>query len=165
MQSGPSCEDAEIAYVTAYLAKRRSPLASFAGEIVELSDKNGLDDRFIVALAGAETTYGTSKTWDSATAGIYNVFDNGAHCAGTKPNYFCKTVNPYSGYGQSIAGVIQLLGSGRAFQPYTSTRDIFSIYERGDITKTSPGQDLLDTIYGSPQLQGNLSNVRKPRCP
>jgi hypothetical protein len=39
-------------------------------------DIDGLDDRFIVALAGGETSYGTNPLWNSASAGIYNVFSN-----------------------------------------------------------------------------------------
>ena len=131
---------------------------------MEFSDAFGIDDRFIVALAGVETTYGTNPNWDSSTAGIYNVFSNGFHCAGLKANYFCRIVNPYSSYGQAIYDVIDILSSRREYKRYNSAANIYSVYEEGNVNKIAPAQGTLDTIYGD-QLHGNLNNIRTPRCP
>ena len=158
----PSCDDTETAYLTTYLNQRHSPLAAYASEFVEFSDIQGLDDRFIVALAGVESTYG--KGQNPAGSGQYNAFSNGAHCAALGVNAYCRTVNPYTDFGQAIAGAIDLIGSGAAYQPYSSTQNIYSIYERGDINVISGNQGLLDQIYGA-QMKGDVSNVRKPRCP
>jgi RHS repeat-associated protein len=158
----PTCDQTETAYLTTYLNQRNSPLAAYASEFVEFSDIQGIDDRFIVALAGVESTYG--KAQNPAGSGQYNAFSNGAHCAALGVNAYCRTVNPYTDFGQAIADVINLIGSGKRYEPYSSTQNIYSIYERGDINVISGNQGLLDRIYGV-QMKGDVSDVRKPRCP
>jgi hypothetical protein len=141
----------ETLYVSAYLAKYNSPLAAYAAFIVDDSDQSGIDDHFIVALAGAETTYGTNirvRQW-----GRYNAFSNGAH----------RVSNPYANFTQAIEDAIQLLTHDPRYTSFSSTQSIYSIYEQGDVNKTSPRQGTLDSIYGQ-QLGGDLSNVRIPRC-
>jgi len=151
----PTCEQAETAYVYSYLSKYKSPLAAYAATIVQDSDAAGIDDRFIVAIAGAETTYGNIKHAD--TWGLYNVFDNSTHCV-SLTNPHCAAVNPFSSYVAAINNVTSLIGSGKPYQGESSANDIFSTYTGGESTKT------LDEIYQK-QLKGNLSNVRDPRCP
>ena len=71
----PSCEQTETTYVNNYLSKYNSPLAQYAGFIVAYSDLLGVDDRFIVALAGVESIYGKTQQ-SSPTWGYYNAFSN-----------------------------------------------------------------------------------------
>jgi RHS repeat-associated protein len=144
------CEALEAAYLTGYLSSHGSPLAAYALEIVQASDMNGIDDRFIVALAGVESTYGKHLGW-----GPYNAWNNGAH---RTPRTF------YSNWIQSIGDVTFLLGNDPRYTPYDSTSDIYSVYEEGNVNQPAPGQGTLDKIYGK-QLGGDLSDVRIPRCP
>jgi RHS repeat-associated protein len=148
------CENNEIGYLTSYLTSYGSPLASSAAQIVYDADAAGLDDRFIVALAGAETTYGKIKhprTW-----GTYNVFDNALHCDSLS-NPMCVVVDPYTSYAQAISGVLAVL-TGPLYTGLNTTDTIFPKYSNGG----SPGT--LDTIYQ--QLGGtNTTNVRTARCP
>ena len=153
--SVPSCDTQEIAYVTAYLSKRGSPLADDAGEIVEFSDAYGIDDRFIVALAGIESIYGktqqTSPTW-----GYYNAFSNGAHCIALNRNpgphhSDCYTINPYTSYDQAIFDAVTLLtgpkyfGSGlvtpatinKRYNRTPTTDDLVTIYKQMVPTATA----------------------------
>lgn len=141
----PSCEDLETAYITAYLTAQGSPLAGYASEIVQDSDADGLDDRFIVALAGVETTYGKYMNW-----GANNAFNNGH--------------TNYPSFAQAIEAVINLIAYGQKYVKYQSANNIYSVYEEGNVKKKAPAQGTLDTIYQN-QLGGNLSNVRTPRCP
>jgi hypothetical protein len=160
----PTCEDIETAYVTTYLTKRHSPLAADARTIVHNSITAGIDERFIVALAGVETTYGTSRTWDSKTAGIYNVFSSSIHCAALKPDYFCTKINPYTSYQQAINGTIQQLNA-RLYSGLNSVVDIYNLYETGNVKTAAPALDLLqNTIYKN-QLHGDQSDIRQSRCP
>jgi RHS repeat-associated protein len=144
------CEALEAAYLTGYLSSHGSPLAAYALEIVQASDMNGIDDRFIVALAGIESGYGEHLGW-----GPYNAWNNGAH---RSPRTF------YSNWIQSIGDVTFLLGNDPRYTPYDSTADIYSVYEEGNINQPAPRQGKLDQIYGN-QLGGDLSDVRIPRCP
>jgi len=154
------CENNEAAYLKTYLSRYNSPLANWALTIVQDSDAQGLDDRFIVALSGIESRYGTTQHRDSW--GQYNVFSNGAHCA-TLDNPHCSTVDPYSNYGQAIDGVTQLLRPGGSYGAFNSTAAIYALYETGNANTQSAGTPLLNRIYGN-QLHGDVSDVRKPRC-
>ena len=146
--SSPDCDQLEIDYITAYLKRYKSPLAAFAATIFDDSQAQGLDDRFIVALAGVESTYGKYLNW-----GAFNGFNNGAHKR-----------SGYSSWAEAIDDVSSLIGSGANYTPYNSAAQIYSVYEQGDVKKTAPAQRLLDQIYGK-QLGGNLSDVRVTRCP
>jgi RHS repeat-associated protein len=143
----PTCEQTETAYVAAYLTKYNSPLAAYASTIVADSDAAGLDDRFIVALAGVETTYGTHglNSW-----GTNNAFNNGHQ--------------DFSTLGDAISAVINLIGRCADYTKYKSAQNIYSVYEEGNVKVVAPAQGILNQIYGK-QLSGNLSNVRDPRCP
>ena len=44
--------------IQAYLKQKGSPLAAFAGDFVRTGQKYGLDPRFLVAISGAETSFG-----------------------------------------------------------------------------------------------------------
>ncbi len=158
----PTCEQTETAFVSSYLSKYNSPLAAYAGWIVTQSDLYGIDDRFIVALAGRETSYGTNPLWNSTAAGIYNVFSNSQHCASVGVLSFCKKVNPYPSYGAAISDVISTISASPYYQGLQSSDDIYDEYNLG-----GPGgpDKLLDVIYGGTKLQGNLANVRFARCP
>jgi RHS repeat-associated protein len=136
-----SCELTETAYVYSYLSKYNSPLAQYAGFIVADSDLFGIDDRFIVALAGVESIYGktqqTSPTW-----GFYNAFSNAAHCQALSATSDCYKVNPYSNYGAAISDVINLITGGKYFGSGLNTvQSIYDLYNR------VPSANQLVTIY------------------
>jgi RHS repeat-associated protein len=156
----PTCEQSETAFVSAYLSKRNSPLAGYASYIVAASDLSGIDDRFIVALAGVETTYGktqqTSPTW-----GHYNAFNNSAHCAALSSTSDCGKADPYSSYGEAITDVISLLTGGKYFgSGLVTPGTINSTYNR------TPTTDDLVTIYQQldPKATTNFK-VNFSRCP
>jgi RHS repeat-associated protein len=152
----------ETLFVTSYLGRYHSPLAADASEIVNRSFTAGIDDRFIVALAGVETTYGTNPKWDSSSAGLYNVFDMGNHCATLGTLSMCTKVNPYPSYIAAIDDVIGLFSRG-AYKGLNSLADIYNLFETGNVNTTSPKLSLLDTIYSN-QLHGDPSDIRKNRC-
>jgi RHS repeat-associated protein len=143
----PTCLEIETAFVYGYLQRRGSPLARYAEELVTFANRAGLDDRFIVALAGIESLYGRTLNpkW-----GTFNAFNNGH-------------IN-YSNFGEAIDSVIALLALDLRYTPYRSTVNIYSVYERRNVNTLSQGQTTLDKIYQD-QLGGNLSNIRQPRCP
>ena len=63
--------------------------------IVTEADLTNLDDRFIVALAGAENTFGATanslvQAVHAISWGYYNSFDNIQHCAALGYNAFCQ---------------------------------------------------------------------------
>jgi flagellum-specific peptidoglycan hydrolase FlgJ len=153
--------------VTAYLRRYKSPLASFAAEIVSEADKAGIDDRFIVALAGRETSYGTNPTWNSASAGIYNVFSNSQHCAGPGLS-MCQAFSAYSSYTSAIDDAVATISSSKYYAGLNSADDIYNQYNYGALVNNAGvpyGPDkILDDIYGGSRLRGDLSNVRSPRC-
>ena len=158
---GPECATLEISYLSRYLSKYGSPLAAQAQRIFEDSQAQGLDDRFIVALAGVESRYGTTQR--PATWGAYNAFSNAAHCA-TLDNPHCYKVNPYTGFGAAIDDVTTLIGSSPLYQGKNSTSEIYALYETGNANTPSASTPILDQIYGS-QLGGKIANVRQVRCP
>ena len=145
------CETQETLYIESYLMNHGSPFALYAPLIVSGSDINGLDDRFIVALAGVESGYGKHLGW-----GPYNAWNNGAH---KKPGTY------YNNWVDSIADVILALANSPLYTPYQSTKDIYSVWEEGDVNKPAPAQSTLDDIYGKKQLGGDINNIRTPRCP
>ena len=145
------CEEMETLYIAAYLpssAGAHSPLTAYAAQIVQEADEFGIDDRFIVALAGVETTYGTrgANSW-----GTNNVFNNGHQ--------------DFSSLGSAIDAVIRLLttSTNPNYISLHSTREIYGLYEVGDRNKTSGNQGLLDQIYAR-QLGGSSSDVKFSRC-
>jgi RHS repeat-associated protein len=148
----PTCEETETAWVSAYLRKRGSPLAAYADRIVAQSDAAGVDDRFIVALAGAETTYGknTSATW-----GKYNAWSDSAHCSIKDGD--CQTVNPFSSWLQAISAAITNITGSLYFgttPALTTTDAIYYKYSKGG------SSDLLNTIYLN-QMGGGLLTDKK----
>jgi RHS repeat-associated protein len=156
----PTCEQVETAYVYAYLSKYKSPLAAYASLIVTYSDTFGIDDRFIVALAGAESQYGktqqTSPTW-----GFYNAFSNGSHCQALSATSDCYKVNPYIGHGAAISDVIGLITGAKYFgSGLVTVEGVYDTYNR------VPSSDFLTTIYD--QLVPGATNNTKvnfSRCP
>ena len=46
--------------IKAYLAKKNSPLASYANDFIAVGAKYRIDPRFLVAISGAETSFGTA---------------------------------------------------------------------------------------------------------
>lgn len=166
----PTCEQGETNFIYDYLKKYNSPLANIASWIVTQSDLYGIDDRFIVALAGRETSYGTNPKWDSADASIFNLFSNSQHCATVGVLSFCKKANPYANYGAAVSDVISTIASSPYYQGLNSADDIYNEYNSGALTNPKTGvpygpDTLLDQIYGSKSLAGDLSDVRFARCP
>jgi hypothetical protein len=46
--------------ISSYLSKKGSPLAPYAKDFVEVGNKYGIDPRFLVAISGIETSFGTA---------------------------------------------------------------------------------------------------------
>jgi RHS repeat-associated protein len=160
VKTSPNCDTTEIAYVAGYLSKRGSPLASDADEIVEFSDAYGIDDRFVVALAGAESIYGKSQQ-DSPTWGYYNAFSNGSHCKALAPGSDCYKIDPYTSFDAAIFDAISLLTGKKYFgSGLVTVGDIYKTYNR------VPAADFLTTIYQQlvPTATAG-SKVNFSRCP
>jgi len=153
-----SCADTETAWLSSYLSQRGSPLASLAGSIVAESDSAGVDDRFIAALAGAESTYGknTLKTW-----GQYNARSDSQHCAIKAGD--CQAVNPFSSWSQALSAAITNITGPLYFGAGLVTTDaMYELYSHGG----SPS--ILNTIYlnqmGGGLIPGNPKEVDFSRC-
>jgi hypothetical protein len=95
------------------------------GLLVTDADEEGVDDRFIVALSGVESSYGKNIT---ATWGPYNAWSDSQHCALLQGH--CQSVNPYTNATQAIEGVINNITNGPYyFQSGLVTTDaIYSVY-------------------------------------
>jgi len=160
VKTTPDCDTTEIAYVAGYLSKRGSPLAGDADEIVEFSDAFGIDDRFVVALAGAESTYGKAQQ-NSPTWGYYNAFSNASHCKALSPGSDCYKVDPYTSFDAAIFDAISLLTGAKYFgSGLVTVGGIYKTYNR------VPAADFLTAIYQ--QLVPNAtvdSKVNFSRCP
>ncbi|MGA2883499.1 MAG: RHS repeat-associated core domain-containing protein, partial [Bryobacteraceae bacterium] len=156
-----NCENTETAWLSNYLSQRGSPLAAFAGSIVSQSDAAGVDDRFIAALAGAESTYGknTSATW-----GQYNAWSDSQHCAILSGD--CQAVNPFSSWSQAISAAIGNITGKNYFGANPSLTTTDSIYKR---YSNGASPSLLNTIYlnqmGGGLIPGNPKEVDFARCP
>jgi hypothetical protein len=129
--------------------------------IVEQSDNAGVDDRFIVALAGAESRYGTNI---QATWGPYNAWSDSQHCKIVKGH--CQSEDPLTSWTQAISGVIGNITGSLYFgaNPQLTTTDaIYKRYSHGG----SP--DTLDQIYllqmDGGLINGNKEEVNFARCP
>jgi len=127
-------------------------------DIVALSDAAGVEDRFIVALAGAESTCGknTSATWDQ-----YNARSDSTHCAILAGD--CQKVNPFATFSQALLAAINNIIDKNYFNAGLTTTDaIYKKYSNGG----SP--NLLDTIYlqqmGGGLVPGNPKEVDVARC-
>lgn len=145
-----SCEDTETAYLISYLDRYKptSPLIAYAQTIVDDSDLAGVDDRFIIALAGQESQYGTNLT-----RGPFNAWNNLAHTAHH---------NPYSSWNTAIRGVVSLITGGLYFGSGRNTTDsIYGTYNNSNL-KTNPDfpKQLasLNSIYLGQLGGGLLSN-------
>jgi hypothetical protein len=123
----PTCEDLESAFIETYLSKLGSPLASLARTMVTMSDAAGIDDRFIVALAGVESTYG--KNTRAASWGQYNAWSNSTHCAALIPGSHCQAINPYTSLLQALNSVVSLITGQSYFGAGLKTTDeIYGTY-------------------------------------
>jgi len=158
--TGSSCASTETAWLSAYLTKRGSPLASFAASIVALSDSDNVDDRFIVALSGAESTYGknTSATW-----GQYNAWSDSTHCAILSGD--CQTVNPFTSWSQAISAAVGNITGKNYFGANPSLTTTDAIYER---YSNGGSPSILNTIYlnqmGGGLIPSNPKEVDFARC-
>jgi RHS repeat-associated protein len=132
----PTCEEGETAFVTNYLKSKGAPqwLVSNAGALVSAADAAGVDDRFLVALAGVETTYGKNIT---ATWGPYNAWSDSRHCGILQGD--CQTVNPYANGMQAINGVIANITGKNYFQNQTPLVTTTDIYQKGYCKGCSAG--------------------------
>ncbi len=153
----PTCDQTETAFIQAYLVGEGSPLASYAGTIVQDADAAGIDDRFIVALAGQESSYGAN-----ITRGPYNAWNNLAHTANK---------SPYGSWTAAINGVTNLLtgklyfGSGKK-----TVSSIYGTYDNSNLkenpkypTELSDLTKIYKQLVG-PTASGN-SAVNFARCP
>jgi hypothetical protein len=149
----PTCEQSETNFIYNYLKKYNSPLANIASFIVTYSDNMGIDDRFIVALAGAESIYGKTQQ-SSPTWAYFNVFSNAAHCQALAPNSDCYAINPYSNYGQATTDAINLLTGSKYFGSGLNTVGaIYQLYNR------IPSGQFLATIYAQLVPNATVSNA------
>jgi hypothetical protein len=156
----PTCDQTETAYLTAYLSKYNSPLAAYAGYIVTYSNIMGIDDRFIVALAGAESIYGKTQQ-NSPTWGYYNAFSNAAHCQALAANSDCYAINPYANSGQAITDAINLLTGSKYFG--SSLVTVGAIYQQYN---RIPSGQFLAAIYAQLVPNATVNNaVDFSRCP
>jgi RHS repeat-associated protein len=162
------CEDSEVSYITTYLGSYNSPLKDSASQIVYAADAAGIDDRFIVALAGEESQYGKTQQ-SSPTWGLYNVFSNASHCQALYDKSDCYSVNPYGSYAQAISDVIALITGSGYFgnttkkgqsDPLVTVEAIYDKYNR------VPSADALATIYQQLVPKASVtSKVNFSRCP
>jgi RHS repeat-associated protein len=67
----PSCLQATGGSIDSYLELQNSPMVGQGNNFVSYGVGNGVDPRFLVALAGAESSFGNNT---NATWGLYNAF-------------------------------------------------------------------------------------------
>lgn len=72
-------QDALTRQIAAYLRKRRSPLAQYAPAFVQIGRRYGIDPRFLVAIAGAETSFATDPNAGRDITTGHNPFGMGPH--------------------------------------------------------------------------------------
>jgi RHS repeat-associated protein len=148
------CEQDEGWYIEAYLQGHLSPLAAFAQLIVEMSDAYGVDDRFIVALAGAETTYGIHL--NPGTWGPFNYWSVSSH----------KADNPYGDPQSAIVSVVDIITTdSRYFRAGRNTTG--TIYPVWQDPGYQQGLRNLNSIYhnlGGSSIPNNPTEVNFSRC-
>jgi hypothetical protein len=158
--AAPTCEQTEEAWLTAYLGKNSptSPLVGLVDSIVQKSDAAGIDDRFIGALAGQESGYGTK-----ITRGPFNAWNNLAHTGR----------RPYSSWNDSLSGAVNLLTGSLYFgSGLTTVGGIYGRYDNSNLS-TNPAYpkqlQSLTNIYvnqmGGGLIVGNPQEVDFSRCP
>lgn len=112
--------DAREEIIRQYLEKYKSPLLPYAAQILEASDKYGLDFRFLVAIAQQE-----SNLCKKIPADSYNCWGWGIHSRGTLR---------FQGYPEAIETVARGLREDYFNKGYTTPEEIMGKY-----TPLSPG--------------------------
>jgi hypothetical protein len=69
-------DDNRAKILRAYLQRRNSPLADHAETFIEEADKNGLDWKFVAAIAGLESSFGLHIPQNSYNGWGYGVYGN-----------------------------------------------------------------------------------------
>ena len=159
------CILSETIYIYQYMLNHSNGRTIFniadALLIVTEAELANLDDRFIVALAGAETTFGATanevlQAQHSQSWGFYNSFDNIFHCAQLGTNAYCSIVNPYASSIAAISDVVTTIAYGFPYAGLSSVGAIFDTY-------SGHGNPSNLNIFSS-QLGVDPSNVRRTRC-
>jgi len=129
-----SSKDIRVENLRVFLDRYESPLEPFSGEIVESSEKYGLDSRLLPAIAMQE-----SNLCKKAPRDTYNCWGFGM---------YGKKVTSFSGYGEAIETVSKTLAE--------DYRDIGLITPEQIMTKYTPsnnGDWALSVNYFMNQLQ------------
>ena len=110
----PSCLQVTGQSIDSYLADKGSPMLGQGNNFVSNGLQYGVDPRFLVALAGAETTFGAKLTW-----GAYNAWNWGWNSP--------KNNSPFSSWGAGIHSVARGIGAGPNYfrRGFTSTASIY----------------------------------------
>jgi RHS repeat-associated protein len=141
----PSCLQVTAESVDSYLGEKNSPMVGQGNNFVTYGVGNGVDPRFLVALAGAESSFGinTNATW-----GFYNPF--GWSSGGTS----------WTNWGQGISTVAAGIAGPRYFRAgRTSTSSIYmGTYCEGP--GCARGLNNMNTFLT--QQGGNPNNVTCP---
>lgn len=106
--------------LNAYLQSKGSPLAGQGNGFLNAGKTYNVDPRFIVAIAGAETSFGRNITW-----GQYNAWNWGW-------NVKDRTNSPFSSWGAGINSVTAGIAGKYYFQAgLTTTASIYPRYCQG----------------------------------
>lgn len=106
--------DSRTLIIQKYLLKYKSPMAPFAGFIVQTSDKYGLDWRLLVAIAQQESNLGKRIPPDS-----HNAWGYGIHSRGTLK---------FASWEEGIETVAKGLKEKYLDKGYRTTEEIMSKY-------------------------------------
>lgn len=72
-------EDKRVQILTKYLEKYNSPLAPHAGKFIEEADKNNLDWKLLVSIAGVESYFGKHIPYNSYNGWGWGVYNGNVH--------------------------------------------------------------------------------------
>jgi RHS repeat-associated protein len=117
--------------INAYLASKSSPLASQGENFMQYGQQYNIDPRLMVAISGAETSFGTN-----ITAGANNVFNN---------NYNGMN-SPFNSFQSAISSEAKMLS--RPAYNLSSTSTLYARYCSGPGCST--GDYILDTSRPNP---------------
>ena len=138
------------ASINEFLASKDSPMAGQGQNFFNAGEKYNVDPRLIVALSGAETSFGKDITW-----GQYNAWNWGWNASN-------RSNSPFSSWAAGISAVSEGIHAGylQARPPLTTAGAIYSKYCQGaDCTN---GLQNLNTFLTQ---QGGNPNALQFPCP
>lgn len=77
--AGTKVEDRRTEVLTAFLQSYNSPMVDSAGTFIEEADRNNLDWRFVVSIAGVESWFGQRIPYQSNNAWGWGVYGTNVH--------------------------------------------------------------------------------------